>query len=760
MHIWTQLALREGAMLALLLCLGAGPAAWLSERYDTTSRIALAPVLGFSLGTCVATTVLEFEPAASTYWLLVVLALASVLLGAWKAGLLRRGPPRPRLPIRETAQIVAVLLAVAGPLNYALHHAHSTGPASYFYTDVDTYVAEVDGAQQTSLHDANRIFLDDQRPGKQFPNYTEKLWGFVVHFDDKLDAAPVDANLDALIGLGATETNSADLVVLLLIGALAAFGAVRAATRSRTWAAVIAGALFGGPLFLELWFDSFDSAIPGLSLFPAIAVLAYTALSAKNRADLVLLALVVACLSVVYPLFLPPFIATAVVVVAVLALRRVRAGERPVAILRSSIGSVAGFIALSIILDPVAFIRNIAYAKLLANNLLPLPRVAWHLTVGVVPGYVFQTRELWDLPSLGTGGASQLILALVLPILFAVLVAVAAWRYPPARVLILFVAACLVFAEYSFASQKSCTYCEQRDLLPLGPVLAGLMALGIWALLAAPARWARFAGVLGALLVLAAVGQRTRIELTRFINGSYFLDSANRSALADLPHRPTGLLLEGYAESARGQAELPLVYELANEHDPDHVTFPTAANDDNSLAYLLFYANAEDPPFNPDYRYVLTRLAGIETDREVVRRSGAVALERRTRPLDVTPVSGIGVPPEALDPSGTAWIQTDVPLELYVTGPTPGPVSARLTIRTTVPFGVPHQRGVTGRVVAPGEEAVCVPARGAPPVRTAVLRLAAVPYLGAAPNELFPPTMPLEGVSLVRMQAVAGTCRP
>ena len=77
-HVLTDLLAREGAYAVILLALGAGPAAFLSQRFDAGSRIALAPILGFCLGTCVTTTVLEFVPTGSSYWLLVPLSLGSM----------------------------------------------------------------------------------------------------------------------------------------------------------------------------------------------------------------------------------------------------------------------------------------------------------------------------------------------------------------------------------------------------------------------------------------------------------------------------------------------------------------------------------------------------------------------------------------------------------------------------------------------------------------------------------------------------------
>ena len=85
MHIWTDIFARELVMLVVLLCLGSGPASFLGRRFDATARLAMAPVLGLCLGTCVFTTLIWFTAARHTYWLLPILALGSVAVA------LRRG---------------------------------------------------------------------------------------------------------------------------------------------------------------------------------------------------------------------------------------------------------------------------------------------------------------------------------------------------------------------------------------------------------------------------------------------------------------------------------------------------------------------------------------------------------------------------------------------------------------------------------------------------------------------------------------------
>ena len=163
------------------------------------------------------------------------------------------------------------------------------------------------------------------------------------------------------------------------------------------------------------------------------------------------------------------------------------------------------------------------------------------------------------------------------------------------------------------------------------------------------------------------------------------------------------------------------------------------------------------PEFKPDYRYVLTRLAGVSTDRRTIARIGSIALQERVAPLDITPYAGLGVPLARLDPTGVAWVQTMYPLQFYIAGPTPGPVWARLTFHATVPVSVPRQAGVKVRRSG-GTLVACVRATGTVPQRRVSLSMSAPLTPGPEPPETFPPAMPLQGVQLTSMRAVAGRC--
>jgi hypothetical protein len=188
------------------------------------------------------------------------------------------------------------------------------------------------------------------------------------------------------------------------------------------------------------------------------------------------------------------------------------------------------------------------------------------------------------------------------------------------------------------------------------------------------------------------------------------------------------------------------------------VSISLGSNVNNSIEYLDFgVVKSPGPEFHADYDFVLTRFAGIQTNRRVVARSGAIALERRVQPLDVTPYAGLGAPLERVDSSGTAWVQPDTPLEFYVVGSSVHRVWVRLVLETNGALSVPSQVGV--RTHRAGETVVvCILAKGKSPIREAALGLTAPSISGHVPAEEFPPPVPAEGIALTEMRAVTSHC--
>jgi hypothetical protein len=744
MHIWTALGAREAALAAALLLIGAGPASLLSSRFDGAARFALAPVLGFCLGTCVTTTLLEFAPVGDTYWILIPLAIASTGFAAWRTLRARGGLAWPsRFPLRDVAQVLVVCVAVAAPLNYALHERHSVGPAAYYYTDVDNYVALQDVAKTTSLADGRSMWEHYERTGERFAQLGTLAYSLIAFLGANLDATPLDANVTALLGLGATDTYSPFLIVLLLAGALGAFACVRRVTGSDSWMAVLAGALFGGPFFLELWFDSYQAAIVALALVLPAMVLGWEALNERRAADLVLFALVLAATLSVYPLFVPLLAAVGGLAVAWRGLAERRAGASLREFARGLVAPVAAVAVMAAALNPIGLRRDITYYQKLLNDEIPLPRVGFKLPLDILPGWLLQTREFWYMPSLGVGGFTQVLFGALIPAALGVFVVVGIVRHRFAIALVALAGLCGIAAVYAYSSEDACTYCAERYLLPLAPILALLLALGLFAAMRLPSRRWKAAGAAGAVLAVLAVGQRARVELDRFIDGSYFLDSANRSALAELPGDRGAVHVEGYGASVAAQAEQPLVYHLASERAPGRVSISLGSNVGNAISYLDFGAVLPPgPEFHADYRYVLTRFAGVATDRQVVARSGGIALQRRTQALDVTPYAGFGIELARADASGIPYVTAE-PVGVHVVGAGAGSVWARLTFHAALPSEVAAKNGVRSRL-ADGTLTVCARATGKPPIRTVSFQLTAPPTPGA--------------LRLTGMRVVSGRC--
>jgi len=233
MHIWADIFTRELVMLVTLLALGSAPASFLGRRFDAAARVAMAPVLGLCVGTCVFTTLIWFAAARNTYWLLPILALVSIGI-ALQRGLasipMDRGEEAQRSRMMALAQrlrpidavaLVVVCIVVATPLSYTLHERHSVGPVGYEVWDAVDYAAEPDAMDQDSIRQAtdasskaafNEIASDASswslHLGAASSNFAKLFWTFYASGEQNLDAGPLSANLNELLSLHGTDTQS------------------------------------------------------------------------------------------------------------------------------------------------------------------------------------------------------------------------------------------------------------------------------------------------------------------------------------------------------------------------------------------------------------------------------------------------------------------------------------------------------------------------------------------------------------------------
>jgi hypothetical protein len=755
MHIWSDIFARELIMLAILLCLGSGPASFLGRRFDAAARVAMAPVLGLCFGTCVFTTLIWFTAARNTYWLLPILALLSVAVALWRsltstadhgktsyrshAGALVRS-----LGAFDAMALALICLVVAAPLSYTLHQRHSVGPTGLSIWDADDYTAETDAMLQMSIHQAHHV-----QPSNA--NFARLIWSSYSQGNQNLDAAPLSANVNGLLGLRSTETQSLFLIVFLLSGALGAFAAVRYLAPKPKWVAALAGVLFAGPFFLQLMADGSQAATCGLTVILPIAAVGLDVLRRPRIASLVLLALLASGLMALYPLFVPGVLIAAAIVLLFAGAKAWERGQLTRRVLARAAAGIGGVLALSIVFNLVSFARDASYWRGVLNgayNIAGLPE--YHLPYSVLPGWLLQTREFYSLTELGSTTPEQLLLGVILPIVFIAVIAHGIKRRRAGFVLLPLALLFALMAEYENAAHH-CSYCTDRTLLPIAPLSIALFALGVAALATASSRWLRWAGVAVAILAVVAVGERVRQERLRVADDAYFLDGGNGALLSHLPAHAGPVDLEGYGENqAAAPGELPLVYLLASERNHEEVSVPTERNDYNALAYLGA-PNPTNPQFDPNYRYVLTRLAGVETGRKVIARTGPLALEERTSSLDATVTSGIANASLRLDPQGIPWVVG--PLHLLLVGGGSAPAWISLRFQTIVPVEVPRQAGVRARVT-PGVLTACVRATGSAPVRRGALAFNAALLPGIVPAEPFALSEPLQGIQLVAMRAV------
>jgi hypothetical protein len=740
MHIWSDLVTRELLLLVLLAAFGSGPASYLGEDFDWAARLAMAPVLGMCVGVGAFTTLLWFVPASQTSWCVVPVAVASMAVAFVRRDRWRRVPTEdgvrgaPQRPWRfsrmiDITQLAVMCLAVAVPITYTLHQHSSVGPVSYAVGDVDGYVSDADAAQHLSLRTAAA------HANGPFADLTVAYWDRYAGKSQQLDVTPLLANVDNLAGLGATETDSSFLVVFLVVGALGAFAAVRATVRRPTWAAVIAGGLFGGAFFLQLFFDGSEGAICGLAVLLPLAVVGHGALERRWPGDAVLFALLLSGLIALYPLFVAPVGVAIAVALGAAVLRRGRVRRRSLGALGRGVVTVA---ILVVLFDVVAFVRFLGYWQgLLRGGYVKPDFPRFTLGAGLVPGWLFQTRELYNLAFTGHSVASNAIFAVAAPMALAGVAIVALWRYPLARLLLPLVATSGAIALYERV-HNNCSYCEDRNLLPVAPVLILLVGLGIAAVAGSRLRRHHWLALGLAALTVASAGYALGTERQRFSNDSYFLDSSARALVSRIPSGGGPIELEGFNEGPHALVEQFLIYALADERSWGNVSLSADHNDNNALSAYAGTYPLPGPMFRPYYRYVLTRIPAVATPRPTVARIEGIALERRTRPLDVFLDYGLLASASAstvssggaqLNPTGNGTVQFVV-----AGGPSPGSTSevrserqsAFVALRVALPAGAPSPviTGNSTSVQRRGDTLdVCVRTTGSAPVRLARLHV-------------------------------------
>jgi len=743
-------------MFLFLLLVGLGPAAFLPARVDTASRLALAPAFGLSVSMCVLVTTVWRVPLDHSAWLLPLLALASAGVAVWRW---KRGSSEGRLRLRIGAtpliQLLVMTVLVMGSLNQGLVRRDSVGPVGYGVADAAGYVLEQDGMQAESIYAAAR-----QHP--PWRDLTIEQWHAYAGGFQQIGFDPVAAGADVLLGLGASATYSSFVVALLLVGAFAAWAAVRVVTCTDSWAAALAGTLVGGSFFIQLFMDGSQGAIAGLALVIPLLLAGHFALRRPSPTNLILFALLAAGLQTAYPLFVPPVAFGGAAVLAIVAVRGIREGATREELVRA-VGAVVGVLVLAAALTPVAFERNVRYWHSILDGTyrittLGLPQ--YDLPAGVLPGWLLQTRDFYYLPHLDALTSAQVPNSILIPILLLGVVAYGVWRYRAIAIALPIALAAGALAYYTFKHDQ-CSYCVQRNLLVIEPLAIVGVGVGVAALLMAHRPLLRVSAIAVAAIGLVAIGDKALDVTRREANAAYVFDRSTRQALSALPsHAPGSLELEGFGQGPKAQMEDPLVYAAAHEalRGPPSLA---AESDDNYGLQYLGGPREVGAEFDPSYRFVLTRLGGIRNGRLTIARYGPIALQERVGPLDALVTSGVDVALARNDPRGRAWVQA-VPITVWLTGANPSQLVWALLefqIATSGPVSVGQSSGAVATASRAGSRlTVCLALAGSGALRRAAVPIVYSPIPQPPVPEEFGIPNPPAGVQLTGVFALARPC--
>jgi hypothetical protein len=669
---YLQLLLREGAMLAVLFALGSGFAAWARPDGAWGSRLALAPAFGLAAGVALTTTTAELMAMKVGAWAVTLPAgLISVAVAVFQ---LRRSLPR-AADFRRLAALLALGLVVATAFNIPLAARGSLGPVAYRVYDSPGY-----GVQ---AYEYAKYSLPELRPFAKFDkqgDLTKRYASYIDSTNQQVGFDTVASSANRLFGWPAMSDQSAFMIALLVVGALGLFAAIRSFAPSAPLPfALIGGALFAGPFYFELFLDGSQGAVSGLALIAPTVIAARQVIGGGARwRDVLLFGVLLAGVQTAYPYFIAPLLGGAIVVLAALVVIAWRRGRLSWPVVGRAALVVAALLVLAIGLSPVASSRTATYfSDQLASGLSITHGVpVFDLTAAALPSWLLQTREWYYLPPVFSSGLRGLLAGGLAPVALLGVIAVGMWRFRWALLLLPAAIVAILFAVY-YDQHYGCSYCVQRSLLPVAPLVGVAVGVGLVGLWTIPHWWTRALAVIAAVCVVVVVGQLTSVEVRRGIDGAEVVPPQLRELLPAIHNAPGPIFLEAIGQAPMAPFAEPATYHVVQEGTDHRVAIATETDDFLGLAYLGS-ARKVGSEYTPLYRWVLTRAGGIRTPRQVVARRGPFALERRVVPDDVVVISGISLDTIAHDPRGIAWVHSTA-MGFWVSALTPKTAYVRVT---------------------------------------------------------------------------------
>lgn len=692
------LAWYELAMLAVLTAVGSGVACW-PRGLAPATRLALAPVLGLALSSCVLMTAGAFiSMRVAAFLVLLPLALAS----AWFAVRQVRARGTVRLGAVDGVRIAGTAAFVGVLMNLPLAIRGSFGPIGYRVSDAVGYVGAAIGLENHRM--AGAKWMEDWDLTNLF------AWGYssqVQHIGENFFPAAVNA----LFFWNASTTQSASMVVFLIVGALGAFAVAREVIRVRNLD-VLAGVLFAGPVFFVLYINGSAATICGQAVLLPFGFFAWRVLSGGDRRDIVLLGFLAAATQTLYGSVVPAVVVAGLVVLGVGGLWAWREGRLTRALLVHATKVVGVVALLAIVFSPVSFIRNMKLWQSIAEGNDWLPMIPYDLPIQVIPAWMIGTREFYLLPYMTDDRWRDWLQGDVIPLVLIALAGLALFRNRRLLVFASLIPAVGLISLYA-AQSRGCAYCVERNMVAIAPVVALLLAAIVGVLWQYRERWVKAFAVFVGFGIVVSLMHQSSVVLRRGVTASMVTPEA-RAVIDSTKGRKGPILLEALDVTEEAPTEMASLYHALRATTDQKLVLNAEHNGFGGMTYLPMMLGARPQQmWSAQYDWVFTHTPGIAGNREVAFRRGPYALERRTSPFDAIVVDGVLVDRAKRDDTGAAYLMPQgAPLTFWVAATRPDRVWLRFAVAGPGTDDIPIPPGVVLERRGQDRIEVCVPVPG------------------------------------------------
>ncbi len=746
------LLIKELVFLGVLALLGLGLAAQLRRwRVPAMARLALAPSFGLAAAMCLLVTANFVVPLRWALWWLLVPAIVASCILAWRTERRHGGLRLDRRRAWRDGGVLALLVVVPVLIiNAPLDARYSPGPVAFGIFDSQMYVNYTQGFQN---HTNNKPFKDVLYPyashgydnvawGEPWNLTLRAGWGFKWQHSG---ASTIPAALGATFGWPPWLMQAPWSLTLLLVGALGTAGLVGAMVPAR-WPALLAGLAAAGPTLYQLWGDGSQGLLSGVVLVPAFLLTAWLVVRERSKVAGVLCGIMLAGFHTGYPEIFPQAAGTLALLAAVPIAGHLWRRRR---LARDEVLRVAGLAAVTgattLLASPRSGIWLIEYVRRQIVDseafISITPSDLYDMSVGKLAGWLTQTVEFYDVAFADPTGLRFTLVGVVLPLVLLLGAALAFRRIPISRALLAFAfVACL--QAYLSATRLDCSYCVQRTLLTLAPVMAAAVWVGIYAVRSLGGRWRDVGTGLGVLAAVATAATMLTVR-DRITTGAVMASKDMLPVLDKVRDLDGTLQVEGFESIPyESWTEQSFWYQALTQTTDQRLSTVAAYNDYSGFWYTQIRPTL-DPAYSPDYEYVVSRYGALDLGREVLYRHGPVMIARRTRPFDVTVARGVALDTARRDPAGVAWVQK--PRNSASTFQKAGPLTFWVSAESAEPayltmvLGGPPELRLNGslpvqRRMRDGRLWACIPVPGAGAQRIATASVT------PEPPEMSPPT--------------------